>query len=140
MNHRIHVAQKFGERLARDIRVVKLRAPHGALPIQLLQQICFQVIATGGVDDVKQAQQRAAMVDTVLARGEHTGAPKQLLQPQPRARALGQGAFKGERIRCAQCASATCIFASVAFAANTRCSWVTCGSSIDSAPELSMTN
>ena len=72
VNHGVHIAQKFGERLARDVRVIELRAPHRALPVKLLQQVGFQVTAARRIHDMKQTEQRAAMVDTFFARGEDT--------------------------------------------------------------------
>ena len=100
MNHRVHVAQEFGECLTRDLRIVELGAPHTALPIQLLQQISLQITAPGRVDDVKQAEQGAAMINAIFARREDAGASKQLFKSQPGTCPLGQRTFEGE---CAQC-------------------------------------
>ena len=95
----LHVAQDSRKDVLIDVRVGAIRGEHASLPVELLQQVGFQVRPAGDLQDLEERQQRGVMLDGIGALQKEASALEEVLEPQHGPDALDQRIFVGDHDR-----------------------------------------
>src|SRR3972149_11798734 len=85
--------QPAGERVLIDFRAGTVRSEHGPLPIELLQEVGFQVGTPGHLEDLEQREQADVMFQRIGAVEEKADTVEEVLEAQHRPDALDQRIF-----------------------------------------------
>jgi hypothetical protein len=92
----LDVAQHLDQHLLVDLRIVAERDHDLLLPVELLQQIRFEVGAPGHVEDLEQREERRVVLLRLAALQKETGAIEQILEAQHRPDALDQRVLESD--------------------------------------------